>query len=79
VEGDFIAMGIGEAFGRVWKIAFKTTTYGKVNIQLPCGIEGISHGEAFTWFEGGQNFATRLVCDGKQPTPHDNDKILLQC
>jgi len=31
-----------------------TTTYQKVNIQLPCGIEGISHGEAFTWFEGAQ-------------------------
>jgi hypothetical protein len=43
VEGDFVTMGIGEDFGQVWKIAFKSTTYGKVGIQLPCGIEGVSH------------------------------------
>jgi len=43
VEGDFVAMEVGEDFGRVWKIAFKPTTCGKVGIQLPCGIEGVSH------------------------------------
>jgi hypothetical protein len=48
----FVAMGVGEDFGWVWKTAFKTTTCGKVGIQLPCGNEGMSHGEACVWFEG---------------------------
>jgi hypothetical protein len=43
VEGDFVAMGVGEDFGWVWKTAFKITTCGKIGIQLPCGIEGVSH------------------------------------
>jgi len=43
VEGDFVAMGVGEDFGWVQKTAFKTTTCGKISIQLPCGIEGVSH------------------------------------
>jgi hypothetical protein len=55
-----------------------TIAYQKLDIQLPCGIEGIPHGEAFAWFESTQNFVTRLVCDGKQLTPHDNDRVLLQ-
>jgi hypothetical protein len=36
-------MGVGEDFGWVQKTAFKTTTCGKISIQLPCGIEGVSH------------------------------------
>jgi hypothetical protein len=45
-------MGVGEDFGHVWKNTFKTTKCGKVNIQLPCGTKGVSHGEACAWFEG---------------------------
>jgi hypothetical protein len=63
VEGDFLVMGIGRDFGQVQQIVFKTTTYQKVGIQLPCGTEGNSHGEACTWFEGAQNFAMGLTCD----------------
>jgi hypothetical protein len=51
VQGDFVAMGKGEDFGRIWKIAFKTTTCGKVGFQFPCGIEKVLHGEACAWFE----------------------------
>jgi hypothetical protein len=39
VEGDFVTVEVGEDFGRIWKIAFKTIAYGKVGIQLPCGLK----------------------------------------
>jgi hypothetical protein len=55
-----------------------TTACQKVGIQLPSEIEGISHGEAYAWFEGAQNFVTRLVCDKKQLAPHDDVRVLLQ-
>jgi hypothetical protein len=78
VEGDFVAMGAGEDFEQVWKTAFKTTTCGKFGVQLACGIEGVSHGEACAWFEGALNFASGLTYDEKQLAPFDNYKILLQ-
>jgi hypothetical protein len=52
VEGDFIVVGAGKDFGWVWQTTFKTTTCGKVGIQLLYGIERVSHGEACAWFEG---------------------------
>jgi hypothetical protein len=52
VEGDFVVVEAGEDFGQIWNFFFKTIAYGKVGIQLPCGIEGVSHGEACAWFEG---------------------------
>ncbi len=79
MKGDFIDVGIGEDFGREWKIAFKTTTCGKVDIQSPYGTKGVSHGEACAWFEGTWNFVARLAYNEKQPTPLDNDRVLLQC
>jgi hypothetical protein len=45
---------------------------------LPCGVERISHGEACAWFESAQNFVVGLACDGKEPKPPNNDKILVQ-
>jgi len=71
-------VGVGEYFGRVWKIIFKTKIYGKFDILLPCGAKGVSHGEAGTWFESAQNFVARSAYDKGQPTPCDNDKVLLQ-
>jgi hypothetical protein len=56
MEGYFVVVGAGKDFGRVWQIEFKTTTCREVNIQLPCGTKGVSHGEACTWFEGAQIF-----------------------
>jgi hypothetical protein len=52
VEGNFVVVGIRKDFGQVWQIAFKTTTCGKVGIQLACGTKGVSHGEACAWLEG---------------------------
>jgi hypothetical protein len=75
--GDFVGVERVKDFGWVWENAFKTITCGKVGIRLPCGIEGISHGEACTWFEGARNFAMRLACNEKQHAPFDNDGILL--
>jgi hypothetical protein len=40
VEGDFLILRAGKFFGQVWQIAFKTTTCGKISIQLPCGTKG---------------------------------------
>jgi hypothetical protein len=79
VEGNFVAMGVGEDFKQVWKTTFKTTTCGKFGIQLACGIEGVSHGEACAWFEGAQNFASGLTYNKRQFAPFDNYRILLQC
>jgi hypothetical protein len=78
VEGDFLDVGVRKYFRKVWQTAFKTTTYRKVNIQLPCGTKGISHGEVHAWFESTQNFATKSACDGMQPTPFNDDEVLLQ-
>jgi hypothetical protein len=58
MEGYFVTVGVRKFFGWVLQIAFKTTACQKVNIQLPYGTKGVSHGEACTWFEGTQNFAT---------------------
>jgi hypothetical protein len=79
VEGNFVVVGTRKAIGRLGKIAFKTTTCGKVDISLPCGVEGVSHGEACAWFENVRNFAMGSACDGKELAPFDNDKVLLQC
>jgi hypothetical protein len=65
MEGDFVIVGIGKDFGWVQQIAFKTIACGKVNIQLPCGIEGVSHGEAYAWFENARNFVVGWTCDGR--------------
>ncbi len=54
------------------------TTCGKVDIWLPYGVEGVLHGEAYTWFEGAPNFATGSAYNKKYPTPLDNDGILPQ-
>jgi len=45
---------------------------------LPYGVEGVLHGEAYTWFEGAPNFATGSAYNKKYPTPLDNDGILPQ-
>ncbi len=79
MEGNFVVVGTRKAIGRLGKIAFKTTTCGKVDISLPCGVEGVSHGEACAWFENVRNFAMGSACDGKELAPFDNDKVLLQC
>ncbi len=60
------------------KLLSKPQLVKKVDIQLPYGIKGISHGEAYTWFEDAQNFATGSTCDGRQFAPFDNDEVLLQ-
>jgi hypothetical protein len=52
VEGDFVVMETRKDFGQVRQIAFKITTYQKVDIQLPCRTEGNLDGEACAWFEG---------------------------
>jgi hypothetical protein len=65
VEGDFVVIGARKDFGKVWKTTFKTIDYGKVGIQLPCGIEGVSHGEACARFGGAQNFVTGSAYNGR--------------
>ncbi len=60
------------------EIAFKTTTCGKVSFQLPCGIERVSHGEAFAWFESTWNFVVGSAYNGKKLASYDNDRVLLQ-
>ncbi len=79
MEGDFVAVGEKKHIGWLWKIAFKAPTYAKFGMQLPYGAKGVSHGEVCAWFESTQNFATKSACDGREPTPPNNDKVLLQC
>jgi hypothetical protein len=45
---------------------------------LAYGTKGVSHGEACAWFEGAHNFVAGSTYDRKQPTPLDDDGILLQ-
>ncbi len=78
VEGDFVDVGVGKDFGWIQQITFKTTSYWKVSIQLAYGTKGVSHGEACAWFEGAHNFVAGSTYDRKQPTPLDDDGILLQ-
>jgi hypothetical protein len=65
VKIDFVIVGVGKDFGQVWQTTFKTTTYRKINIQLPCGTKGVSHGEICAWFESAWNFAIASTCDGR--------------
>jgi hypothetical protein len=79
MEGDFVVVGTRKGIGQLRKIAFKTTTCGKVGISLPRGAEGVSHGEACAWFESVRNFVVGLAYDKKELASFGNDKVLLQC
>lgn len=77
MEEDFVIVGTRKDFGWVRQTAFKTIACGKINIQLPCGIEGVTHGETYAWFESVRNFIMGSTCDGRQPACPDNDGVLL--
>ncbi len=79
MEGDFVVVGTRKGIGWLQKIAFKTTTCGKVGISLPCGAEGVSHGETCGWFESVRIFVVGSAYDEKELAFFDNDKVLLQC
>ncbi len=78
VEGDFVVVGVGKDIGWLWQIAFKTLACGKIGIQLPCGVEGVSHGEVCALFESTRNFVEGLACDRREFASPNNDEILLQ-
>jgi len=79
VEAYSSLLGVGKDIGWLWQIAFRTLVCGKVSMQLPCGVKGVSHGEACACFKTTQNFAMKLACDRREPAPPNNDEVLLQC
>jgi len=78
MEGNFVTVGGGKDFGWVQQTAFKTTSYGKVGIQFPCGTKGVLHGENLYMVWRRMKFFAKSTYNEKQRAPLDNGKVLLQ-